>query len=109
MDASKAALRAFPEAARIDAGHQLHRVQQGLEPDDWRSIPSVGSGVKEIRVHTGGEYRVFYVAALKTAIYVLHAFQKKTETTRKTDIQLGRKRYALAVRQDRNEQRKRVN
>ena len=53
---------------------------------------SIGSVVKEIRVHVLGEWRVIYVAKLSDAVYVLHAFQKKGQRTNKNDIELARKR-----------------
>ena len=56
-------------------------------------MPSVGPGVIEVRVHAGGEYRVFYVAKFASAIYVLHAFGKKTQKTASSDVSAGRKRY----------------
>jgi putative addiction module killer protein len=87
-------LRAFPEQARMAAGYQLRRVQQGLMPSDWKTVKSVGAGVYEIRVHTGAEHRVFYVAKYDDAIYVLHAFEKRTHQTRKADIALARQRLA---------------
>ena len=55
-------------------------------------MPSVGSGVNEVRIHTRLEHRVFYVAKLEEAIYVLHAFEKKTRQTRETDLTLARER-----------------
>lgn len=87
-------LRAFPADARRDAGYQLRRVQSGLMPSDWKALSSVGPGVYEIRVHTGVEHRVFYVAKFSEAIYVLHAFEKKTRQTRSDDIEVARRRYA---------------
>jgi putative addiction module killer protein len=83
-------LRAFPEQARRDAGYQLSRVQQGLMPNDWKPMNAVGSGVYEIRIHTGTEHRVFYVAKYDDAIYVLHAFEKRTRQTRQADIAMAR-------------------
>jgi len=53
----------------------------------------VGSGVKEIRIHILGEWRVIYIAKLHEAVYVLHAFQKKTRKTSRQDIDLARQRY----------------
>ena len=85
-------LRAFPEQARRDAGYQLSRVQQGLMPSDWKPMKAVGSGVYEVRIHTGVEHRVFYVAKYEDAIYVLHAFEKHTRQTRQADIALARQR-----------------
>ncbi|MFL5582544.1 MAG: XRE family transcriptional regulator [Gemmatimonadaceae bacterium] len=68
--------RDFPEDARRIAGHQLHLVQLGLQPDDWKPMPSVGAGVYELRVHTEVEHRVFYIAKYAEGVYVLHAFEK---------------------------------
>lgn len=53
----------------------------------------VGAGAREIRIHILGEWRVLYVAKFAEAVYVLHAFQKKTEKMRGEDIELGRTRY----------------
>ena len=86
-------LRNFPDEARRAAGFELHAVQSGLEPSDWRPMQLVGSGVKEIRIHLLGEWRVIYIAKLHEAVYVLHAFQKKTRKTRQQDIDLARQRY----------------
>jgi len=54
---------------------------------------AVGPGAQEIRVHVLGEWRVLYVARFRNAIYVLHAFRKKTQKTRREDIELARQRY----------------
>jgi phage-related protein len=86
-------LRNFPEEARRVAGFELRAVQNGLEPRDWKPMRSIGSGVKEIRIHVLGEWRIVYVAKLSDAIYVLHAFQKKSQKTNKNDIELARKRF----------------
>jgi phage-related protein len=86
-------LRNFPEEARKVAGFELRAVQNGLEPRDWKPMRSVGPGVKEIRIHVLGEWRIVYVAKLADAIYVLHAFQKNSQKTNKNDIELARKRF----------------
>jgi phage-related protein len=86
-------LRDFPEEARRVAGFELRALQDGFEPRDWKPIGSVGLGAKEIRIHVLGEWRVIYVAKIRDAIYVLHAFQKKTQKTSQRDIDLARKRY----------------
>jgi phage-related protein len=91
---SLADLRAFPLAARREAGHQLDLVQNGQEPNDWKPMSAVGRGVKEIRVgDEAGIFRVIYVAKFADAVYVLHCFQKKTEKTSKADLDLAEKRY----------------
>jgi phage-related protein len=92
-------VRAFPEDARSIAGHELHLVQQGLEPDDWKAIASIGPGVYELRIRTAVEHRVFYVAKFAEGVYVLHAFQKKTQQTAQRDIELARERYREVLRQ----------
>lgn len=79
-------LRDFPADAKREAGYQLDRVQHGLEPTDWKPMPSIGSGVREIRIMHEGQYRVIYAAKFAEAVYVLHAFQKKTQKTRKQDV-----------------------
>ncbi len=85
-------LRAFPRAPRREAGYQLGRVQFSLEPSDWKPMPTVGRGVREIRIHHEGQFRVIYVAKTDDAIHVLHAFPKKTRKTRKQDIDIARRR-----------------
>jgi phage-related protein len=86
-------LRDFPELARREAGHQLRILQQGEMPDDWKPMSTVGAGTIEIRIRSGTEHRVFVVAKFRDAIYVLHAFEKKTQKTPQRDIELARKRY----------------
>lgn len=87
-------LRLFPGDVRRAAGFQLYRVQRGLEPLDWKPMPSVGAGSCEIRIREdSGAYRVLYVAKFEDAIFVLHCFQKKTQATSKRDLDLAAKRY----------------
>ena len=90
-------LQAFPELARREAGYQLHRVQQGQEPEDWKPMPTIGAGVSEIRVQVGGAWRVAYVAKFSEAVYVLHCFGKKTQRTTKADLELAAARYRKLV------------
>ena len=87
-------LREFPEDARQDAGYQLDKVQRGEQPDDFKPMPSIGQGVEEIRVwDEAGTFRVIYTARIGDTVVVLHAFQKKTQTTSKRDIDLARARW----------------
>ena len=53
----------------------------------------IGVGVREIRIHALGEWRVIYVARFDDAIYVLHSFQKKSRKTSQKDIERARQRY----------------
>jgi phage-related protein len=96
IGSSRDDVRRFPRDARRKAGLELRAVQRGEEPTDFKPIPSVGAGVYEIRIHAQGAYRVFYVAKFEEAIYVLHAFQKKTQKTPKRDLEIGRQRYRTA-------------
>ena len=92
-------LRAFPERARRDAGFQLDRVQRGLDPQDWKPMPIIGSGVREIRVRdVTGAFRVIYIATLAEAVYVLHAFGKKTQRTSQRDLMLAQLRLRALKR-----------
>ena len=94
MGSSRRALTAFPDEARRTAGFQLDRVQRGAEPADWKPLPSVGPGAIEIRVRDSqGTFRVIYVAMIPDAVYVLHAFKKKSRKTSRLDIELARTRY----------------
>jgi phage-related protein len=95
-------MQKFPQNPRIDLGDQNHRIQTGQQPTDFKPMPSVGSGVEEIRVRdTSGAYRVIYTARLAEAVYVLHAFQKKTRATSKPDIEVARARFAELIRSKR--------
>lgn len=86
-------LRSFPERARRMAGFQLDRVQRGLEPFDWKPMPSIGPGVQEIRIRNEhGAFRVIYLARLADAIHILHCFQKKTQRTSLRDLNVARRR-----------------
>ena len=89
-------LMEFPPDARRAAGYELRRVQRGLMPTDWRPLSGVGSGVNEARIHTGTEHRVLYVAKFEEAVYVLHAFEKKSRQTRDKDLTLARERLKQA-------------
>lgn len=87
-------LRAFPTTARREAGYQIDQVQHGLDPDNWKPLRTVGRGAREIRIRDeSGAFRVIYIAKVEDRVYVLHAFQKKTQKTRKTDLDLAKKRY----------------
>lgn len=94
LGSSLDALRTFPEEARRQAGFQLRRVQAGLPPNNWRPMNAVGLGVVEIRISTAQEHRVCYVAKFAEAVYVLHAFEKRTRKTSKADIGLALRRLA---------------
>lgn len=88
-------LASFPLDAKRAAGFELWQIQIGARPSDFKPMPGVGVGAYEIRVHILGQWRVIYVAKFAEAVYVLHAFQKKTQKTRQEDIELAARRYKL--------------
>ena len=99
LGSSKTDLKAFPASAMDDMGHQLFRVQCGLDPDDWKPMPSIGQGVREIRVRdSSGAYRTIYLATRAEGVYVLHCFRKKSTKTAREDIELARQRLTWIPR-----------
>lgn len=81
-------------------GFELGRVQQGLDPDHFREMPSIGAGVREIKLQdeNKSQYRLIYVAKFEEGIYVFHAITKKTtEQTGKSDLEIATKRYKQIV------------
>src|SRR5579875_742841 len=95
LGSSRDDLRAFPAEVRKALGEELLRVQNGLMPVDFKPLKDVGKGAYEIRVHLNGAWRVIYVAKFANAIYVLHAFEKKTRKTSQNDLELAKRRYKL--------------
>jgi len=93
----------FPPRARRRAGHELDLLQQGLEPTDCKPMPTVGSGVYELRIHAEGAFRVFYVAKFAEGLYVLHAFEKKSQRTARLDIEVATKRYRRLAKERRSD------
>jgi phage-related protein len=90
---SRDALRSFPDAPRYRAGVELRAVQNGMEPDDWKPLKTIGTGVREIRIRdASGAFRIIYLATLPDRILVLHAFQKKTQQTPQKEIDLAMQR-----------------
>jgi phage-related protein len=95
-------LRSFPESARRRAGQELNLLQHGIEPTDFKPMPALGAGVYELRIRSAGAFRVFYVAKFVEGLYVLHAFQKKTQKTGRLDVAIGAKRYREILRNRQN-------
>ncbi|NER22757.1 MAG: type II toxin-antitoxin system RelE/ParE family toxin [Symploca sp. SIO1C2] len=98
VGSSREELSNFTQEARRKAGFQLRAIQRGQQPTDFKPMTIIGKGVEEIRIEAEEAYRVFYVARFEEAVYVLHAFQKKTQKTSTQNIELGKKRYQEMVR-----------
>lgn len=91
-------LRAFPDYARQDTGYALHLLQIGAWPPNCKPLSTVGAGVHEIVVSDDGRaFRTIFIAKFEEAIYVLHAFEKKTQKTPLADINLARRRLKEAM------------
>jgi phage-related protein len=91
---SKEIISEFPASVRRKVGFQIGMIQAGEDPEDWKPMSSIGPGVREIRVRDqAGAFRVIYVATFREAVYILHAFQKKTQATPKQDIALAETRF----------------
>jgi phage-related protein len=99
MGSSRDDVRQFPETAQDALGFELYRVQCGFDPKDWKSMTSVGPGVKEIRTRdTAGIFRMVYLSTRPEGVYVLHCFQKKTQRTSRLDLELAAKRFKTIAR-----------
>jgi phage-related protein len=99
MGGSREDLREFPVTAQDSLGFELYRVQCGLDPKDWKPMPTVGAGVREIRVRDrAGIFRLIYLATRSEEVYVLHCFQKKTQQTSRLDLELAKKRVKVISR-----------
>jgi phage-related protein len=92
-------IKEFPKKVLKEVGYELDRVQKGLDPNNWKPFNSIGSGVKEIRIRdTDGIYRVIYIAKFEESVYILHCFQKHTQTTSKQDKKIAQDRYKDIIR-----------
>jgi phage-related protein len=95
---SRDILKSFPETVVQNLGFELWQLQQGEMPRDYRPLPSVGSGVYELRDQDKrGWYRVVYLSRIDDVIYVLHCFEKKTREMPRKDFQKSKQRLT-AVR-----------
>jgi phage-related protein len=100
LGSSLADLSRFPAPARRGAGYQLYQVQEGLDPDDWKPMNTVGPGAREIRIREkDGTFRIIYVAKFQDAVYVLHCFQEKSQKTNSDDIAIASRRYKDLMRE----------
>jgi phage-related protein len=97
VGSSRDDLRRFPEAVRFIAGYQPRRGQGGLDPNDWRPMPSAGPGVRETTLHTGLEHRALSVAKFAESVCVLHALEKRSRKTATADVEPAKGRLAMVV------------
>ena len=91
-------IRQLPDDARQRTGYEIDRVQRDIEPENWKPFSAVGQGVREIRVQVGKQYRIMYIAKFENKIHILHVFEKKTQKTRSSDIQIAKNRLKAVNR-----------
>ena len=90
---SREVLQAFPEDVRQNLGFQLWLLQQGERPSDYRPLPSIGSGVFELRDEDERAwYRVVYLSRINDVLYVLHCFEKKSREMPRRDFETAKRR-----------------
>ena len=97
---SREVLQSFPDGVRQNLGFQLWQMQQGERPADYRPLPSIGSGVFELRDQDERAwYRVVYLSRIDDVIYVLHCFEKKGREMPRRDFETAKRRYkAVKIR-----------
>jgi phage-related protein len=103
LGSSRKDLKTFPRPVQRDVGQALYAAQCGEEYPSVKALKGFGGrGVLEIVApHEGDTYRAVYTVRLRDAIYVLHAFQKKSTkgiATPKRELELVRQRLAAAER-----------
>ena len=93
-------LREFPDEVRAHMGFALYQAQIGLKHRDAKPLAGIGTGILEIATRFDkGTYRAMYTVRFQSAVYVLHAFQKKSKhgiSTPKAEMDLVRKRLMAA-------------
>lgn len=109
MGSSLRDLRSFPQQVKSDIGQALYAAQQGKIDDAAKPMKGFkGGGVVEIVAdHQGDTWRAIYTVRFEDAIYVLHAFQKKSKrgiATPKREIDLIHKRLQDAQRDHKGRQ-----
>jgi phage-related protein len=81
IGSSKDDLSVLPKPVKASFGHRLRQLQEGKTPFDSKPLPQFGTGVCELREQfERNAYRLMLVVNLTKAIYVLHAFMKKSKS-----------------------------
>lgn len=97
---SKRDYKAFPPRVQDSFGFELFLVQTGQHPPSAKSLKGLGSGTLELVENFDGDtYRAVYTVRFKEAVYVLHAFKKKSKRgarTPQSDIELIKRRLKAA-------------
>ena len=106
VGSSKSDLKRFPDAVQDRMGFAIYQAQAGLRHRSAKPLKGFGSGVLEVVArHDGDTFRAVYTVRFETAVYVLHAFQKKARrgiATPKQELDLVRRRLRVAEQHYRN-------
>ena len=90
---SREVLHSFPDGVRQNLGFQLWQLQQGERPRDYRPLPSIGTGVFELRDQDERAwYRVVYLSRINNVIHILHCFEKKSREMPRRDFEKAKQR-----------------
>jgi phage-related protein len=109
VGSSRKDVRSFPRPVRVEIGAALYAAQRGQTDPSVKALKGFGGGsvVEIVTSHIGDAWRTIYTAHFQDAVYVLHAFQKKSKTgaaTPKKEIDLVRQRLAEVERYHRGRQ-----
>ena len=108
---SRSNVRAFPVGVRDDIGYALYAAQLGEKTIKAKPLHGLGSGVMEVVANDkSGTYRAVYTVSIGDAIYVIHAFQKKSKmgtATPQSEIELVRQRLTQLRNEVKNAETKR--
>ena len=106
VGSSKSDLKRFPDAVQDRMGFAIYQAQAGLRHRNAKPLKGFGSGVLEVVArHDGDTFRAVYTVRFETAVYILHAFQKKARrgiATPKQELDLVRRRLRVAEQHYRN-------
>jgi phage-related protein len=106
---SHRSLTAFPRAVQQHVGFALYQAQMGGKNVDAKPLTGIAAGALEVvSDHAGNTYRAVYTVRLKNAVYVLHAFQKKSKhgiATPKSTMELVNQRLQRAIEIERELER----
>lgn len=64
-------------------------------------MPLIGPGIREIRIQSGGQFRVMYVSGFRGRVLVVHAFEKKSQKTPESEIDRAKKIFNVIMNQER--------
>jgi phage-related protein len=111
VGSSRKDLKAFPPEVRSDIGYALYAAQTGAMDPSAKPLKGFGgaSVVEIVAPFAGDTWRAVYTVRFADAVYVLHAFQKKSKSgiaTPKKEIDLIRQRLEVAERDYKSRQNK---